>query len=119
MSQAHLHLARCGRCQQFHERLNLWREKVGAVLPVPVGEHPDSGLLERTLHKSLDTLGSLRQHLADGGTQVKQQAATTCYRAADPTPLAGARPARLRPSSQDASRSGPAPTRVSSGGSTR
>jgi hypothetical protein len=37
-------------------------------------------------------LGSLRQHVVDGGTQIKQQAATTYYRAADPTPLAGARP---------------------------
>jgi RNA polymerase sigma factor (sigma-70 family) len=91
-SQAQLHLARCDRCQQLHEQLNLWREKVGAILPIPVSEHADPGLLERTLHKTADGLGSLRQHLADGGAQVKQQAATTYYRAADPTPLAGARP---------------------------
>jgi RNA polymerase sigma factor (sigma-70 family) len=91
-SQAQLHLTQCPRCQQFQEQLTLWREKVGAVLPIPVSEHTDPGLLERTLHKTIDGLGSLRQHLADGGAQVKQQAATTYYRAADPTPLAGARP---------------------------
>jgi DNA-directed RNA polymerase specialized sigma24 family protein len=91
-SQAQLHLTRCQHCSQFHERLNLWREKVGAVLPIPATEHADPGVLERTLHKTLDGLGSLRQHLADGGAQVKQQATATYYRAADPTPLAGARP---------------------------
>ena len=92
MAQAQLHLSRCPRCQQFHERLNLWREKVGAVLPGSVSEHIEPGLIERTLHKSLGTLSSLRQHVVDGGAQLKQQAATTYYRAADPTPLAGARP---------------------------
>ncbi len=91
-AQAQPHLARCDRCQQFHEQLNLWREKVGAILPIPVSEHADPGLLERTLHKTVDGLGSLRQHLADGSAQIKQQTAATYYRAADPTPLAGARP---------------------------
>jgi DNA-directed RNA polymerase specialized sigma24 family protein len=92
MAQAQLHLARCPRCQQLHERLNLWREKVGAMLPVPAAEHADPGLIERTVHKSLDTLGSLRQHLVDSGAQVKHQAAATYSRAVDPTPLAGTRP---------------------------
>jgi hypothetical protein len=91
-SQAQLHLARCDRCQQFHERLNLWREKVGAILPIPASEQTDPGILERMLHKTVDGLGSLRQQLADGGAQIKQQATATYVRAADPTPLAGARP---------------------------
>lgn len=91
-SQAQLHLARCERCQQFHERLNLWREKVGAVMPVPASEQADPGVLERTLHKTVEGLGSLRQQLADSGAQIKQQATATYVRAADPTPLAGARP---------------------------
>lgn len=91
-SQAQLHLSRCQRCAQFHERVNLWREKVGMVLPIPASEQTDPGLVERVAHKSLDVLGSLRQHIADGGSQVKQHAVVTYYRAADPTPLAGARP---------------------------
>ncbi len=91
-SQAQLHLARCQRCQQFHERLNLWREKVGAILPIPASEHIDPGVIERVAHKSLDALGSLRQHIAEGGSQVKQHAATSYYRATDLTPAAGARP---------------------------
>jgi RNA polymerase sigma factor (sigma-70 family) len=91
-SQAQLHLARCQRCTQFHERLHLWRDKVGAILPIPASAHADPGLLERTLHKTLDGLGSLRQHVADGGAHVKQQTATAYYRATDLTPAAGARP---------------------------
>jgi RNA polymerase sigma factor (sigma-70 family) len=91
-AQAQLHLVRCDRCQQFHERLNLWREKVGAVLPIPASEQADFGVFERTLHKTVDGFGSLRQHLADGGAQIKQQATATYVRAADPTPLAGTRP---------------------------
>jgi DNA-directed RNA polymerase specialized sigma24 family protein len=91
-AQAQLHLARCERCQQFHERLNLWREKVGAILPIPASEQTDLNFLARSLHKCLDCAESLRQHLVDGGTQIKQQAAVTYTRVADPTPLAGARP---------------------------
>jgi len=90
-TRAQLHLARCPRCAQLRDRLDLWREKAGALLPAPA-EQADPGFLERTLHKAVDGLGSLRQHLADGGSQVKQQATATYYRAADPTPLAGARP---------------------------
>lgn len=92
-SQAQLHLACCQRCTEFHERLHLWREKVGAILPIPATAHADPGVLERTLHKSLDGVNSVRQYVTDGGTQIKQQVATTySMRVADPTPLAGARP---------------------------
>jgi RNA polymerase sigma factor (sigma-70 family) len=91
-SQAQLHIDRCECCAQFHERLNLWREKVGAVLPAPLSEQADPGVLERTLHKAIDGASALRQHVLDGSAQIKQQATTTYYRAADPTPLAGARP---------------------------
>lgn len=91
-SQAQLHLARCPRCQQFHERLNLWREKVGAILPIPVSAHADPGLLERTVQKSLDSLGSLRQDVADSGAQLKQHASSGYYRLTDLLSLSGARP---------------------------
>ena len=33
---AQLHLATCPRCGAMYERLDLWREKVAAALPVPV-----------------------------------------------------------------------------------
>jgi DNA-directed RNA polymerase specialized sigma24 family protein len=92
-AHAEMHMERCECCREFRERLNLWREKVAAVLPVPVVAQIQPGLIERTLHKSVDGFNGVRQFLADGGTQVKQQVTTTyAIRAADPTPLAGARP---------------------------
>lgn len=91
-SQAREHLAHCGRCEVFSERLIAWREKAGAMLPVPAAEGASPGLVERALHKSSDALSSLKQHIVDGSAQAKQQAAASSYRAVDPTPLAAARP---------------------------
>jgi RNA polymerase sigma factor (sigma-70 family) len=86
------HLARCGRCEIFCERLLAWRDKAGVMLPVPATEGATPGLIERALHKSAEGLSSLKQHIVDGGAQAKQQVAASSYRAVDPTPLAVARP---------------------------
>lgn len=91
-AHAREHLARCGRCEIFSERLIAWREKAGAILPVPAAEGASPGLIERALHKSAESLSSIKQHLVDGGAQAKQQAAASSYRVVDPTPLAVARP---------------------------
>jgi RNA polymerase sigma factor (sigma-70 family) len=91
-AQAREHLARCGRCEVFCERLSAWREKAGAMLPAPVAEGVSPGVLGRLAHKTADGFSSLKQHVLDGGAQIKQHAATTYYRAVDPTPLAAARP---------------------------
>jgi RNA polymerase sigma factor (sigma-70 family) len=91
-AHAHEHLARCGRCEIFSERLIAWREKAGAMLPVPAAEGASPGLIERALHKSAEGLSSIKQHIVDGGAQAKQQVAASSYRAVDPTPLAAARP---------------------------
>lgn len=92
-AHAAMHIDRCECCRQFRERLDLWRDKVAAVLPIPAVAQVQPGLIERTLHKSVDGFNGIRQYIADGGTQVKQQVATTySMRVADPTPLAGARP---------------------------
>lgn len=91
-SQAQLHLTRCRRCEEFHQQLNMWREKVGALLPVPAGEQAAPGVVERVVDKAADGLSAVKQQLADVGAHAKQQATATYVRAADPTPLAGARP---------------------------
>lgn len=91
-AQARLHLARCSRCEEFHRQLNLWREKAAALLPVPAGDESAPKLAERAVHKVADGVSSVKQHLADGAAQAKQQAGAAYVRAADPTPLAGARP---------------------------
>lgn len=91
-AHAREHLARCGRCEIFSERLIAWREKAGAILPVPAAEGASPGFVERVLHKSAEGLSSIKQHIVDGGSQAKQQVAAGSYRAVDPTPLAAARP---------------------------
>jgi RNA polymerase sigma factor (sigma-70 family) len=91
-AQAREHLAHCERCGLLSEKLTAWREKAGAMLPAPVAEGVSPGVLERLAHRSAEGLSSLKQHVLDGGTQIKQHATTSYYRAVDPTPLAAARP---------------------------
>jgi RNA polymerase sigma factor (sigma-70 family) len=90
-AQAHEHLSRCSRCELFSERLMAWRDKAGAMLP-PVAEGASPGVVRRVAESAGEKLSALRQHVLDGGAQVKQHAASTYYRAVDPTPLAAARP---------------------------
>jgi DNA-binding CsgD family transcriptional regulator len=91
-TQARLHLSRCRRCEVFCERLDAWRDKAGALLPLPAVEQASPGLLGRLAHRTVDGLASVKQQVFGGGTQPKQQASSTYYRAVDPTPLAAARP---------------------------
>ncbi len=91
-AQAREHLSHCERCTLLSEKLIAWREKAGAMLPAPVAEGASPGVLERLAQKSADGFSSLKQHVLDSGVQIKQHAATTYYRAVDPTPLAAARP---------------------------
>lgn len=100
---AQLHLATCPRCGLLYERLDVWREKVAALLPIPAIQQTQPGLVESAVHRLADGLASLKQHghdgattlrqqAVDGGAQVKQHGTTAYYRAVDPTPLAGVRP---------------------------
>jgi len=101
--QAQVHLATCPRCSALYERLDVWREKVAAILPVPAVEHAHPGAVERAIHSAADVVSTVRrhvrdsvlgarEHVADGAAQAKQHVASTYYRAVDPTPLAGVRP---------------------------
>lgn len=90
--KAREHLCHCGRCELFSERLVAWREKAGAMLPAPVAEGASPGVLGRIAESSTDRLAALKQHVLDGGAQIKQHATASYYRAVDPTPLAAARP---------------------------
>lgn len=89
--KAREHLSQCGRCELFSERLVAWRDKAGAVLP-PAAEGASPGVVRHLADSAGEKLSTLKQHVLDGGTQVKQHAAATYYRAVDPTPLAAARP---------------------------
>ena len=86
------HLSHCGSCELFNERLIAWREKAGAMLPAPVAEGASPGVVRQIADTAGEKISSLKQHVLDGGAQLKQHAAATSSRVVDPTPLAGARP---------------------------
>src|SRR5829696_9307003 len=100
---AQLHLATCPRCGAMYERLDLWREKVAAVLPVPVAAGAQEHVVERVVHAGTEVLpGSgtptgespvgVRRHAAEFVAQLREHATGAYYRIVDPTPLAAARP---------------------------
>lgn len=92
-AQARLHLGDCRRCSALMERLEAWREKAGALLPLPAAEATSPGLVERVVDHGAHAIGSLKRQVLGGGAELKQQAvAATSSRAVDPTPLAGVRP---------------------------
>jgi RNA polymerase sigma factor (sigma-70 family) len=91
-TKAREHISHCGRCELFSERLVAWREKVGAMLPAPMAEGAHPGTVRQVADSAAEKLSALKQHVLEGGAQVKQHATSTYYRAVDPTPLAAARP---------------------------
>lgn len=91
-ARARLHLDGCGRCSTFAESLEAWREKAGAILPVPVAEVASPGILGRVASKVGEAAGSVRRHVLGGGAQVRGRAVAGVGTTGDPTPLAGVRP---------------------------
>jgi RNA polymerase sigma factor (sigma-70 family) len=100
---AQLHLATCPRCGALYERLDLWREKVAALLPMPALAQAQPRLLERVVHAAADRLpgfdhrhgggsGPLREQILDAAGRLRQHATTAHARVTDPTPVAGVRP---------------------------
>ena len=79
--QAQIHLAGCAKCALLYERLDVWRERVAALVPVPAVEPARPGLVDWTLQRSSEAAVSIKQH-----------ASSAYARAVDPTPVAGARP---------------------------
>ena len=90
--QAHLHMKGCRRCEVFAERLDAWREKAAAILPLPAVEQASPGLLGPRRPPRCRWLPTAKQQILGGASQAKQQAAAGYSRAVDPTPLAAARP---------------------------
>jgi RNA polymerase sigma factor (sigma-70 family) len=89
-AKAHLH--RCGRCASFASSLEAWKEKAGAILPLPALEAASPGLLGRAVGRVGDAVASVRRHVLGGGAQVRGRALAGAGSAGDPTPLAGVRP---------------------------
>jgi hypothetical protein len=91
-ARANAHLDSCRDCLALYRRLELFHEKIAALLPVPAMAPADPGLLERTAHKTSAALAHAKQQLADAGGQIKQHTAAGYTRAVEYTPLATVRP---------------------------
>ncbi len=92
-ARAQLHLSNCTPCSLFAERLESWREKAGALLPVPVAlEATSPGLLGRAAERTGHAIDAVKRQVLGGGAQARQQAGAMYGRAVDPTPLTGVRP---------------------------
>jgi hypothetical protein len=99
--RAQLHLATCARCGAMFERLDLWRERVAALVPIPPAVEGQTHIAEHVLHLGGDIVASrpaqarpagLRQHVGTALAHVREQATAAYYRTVDPTPLVGVRP---------------------------
>lgn len=92
-AEARAHLHRCGRCSAFAGSLEAWKEKAGAILPLPALEAADPGLLARSAGRVGHALDSVRRHLLGGAHHAGGRTLAGVGPAApDPTPLAGFRP---------------------------
>jgi len=93
LAGAQAHLAGCAACGGLYERLEMFRDAAAAILPVPASDAAtNAGVIERASHKLADAASTVKGHLADATAQTKVHATNAYTRAADPTPLAGARP---------------------------
>ena len=100
--RAQAHLTTCERCGAMYERLDLWREKVAALLPVPPVIESQTDVLERVVHAGTELVagtpspaegtGALPRRISEIVGHAREHAVAAYYRTIDPTPLAGARP---------------------------
>jgi hypothetical protein len=99
---AQTHLTTCERCFAMYERLDLWREKVAALLPVPPVVESQTDVVERVVHAGTELVtgtpsadespAALPRRISELVGHARDHAAAAYYRTIDPTPLAGARP---------------------------
>ncbi len=93
LAGAQAHLAGCAACGGLYERLEMFRDAAAAILPLPAGDAAtNAGVIERASHKLAHAASTVKAHVADATSQTKVHATNAYTRAADPTPLAGARP---------------------------
>jgi len=101
--RAQTHLISCERCGEMYARLDVWREKVAAVLPVPPLADAHTHIVERVVHAGTefasaapspagDSPAGIRRNASGALAHLREQAAGVYYRTVDPTPLAGVRP---------------------------
>ena len=98
--RAQLHLATCARCGAMYERLDLWRERVAALVPMPPaveGQHARRRArpARRNRHRGVASCASseARRGCANRSPErwrmCASRPARAYYRTVDPTPLVG------------------------------
>ena len=96
VTAAQAHLATCAACERLYERLDLFRDKAAALLPVPAVDRVEPGFAARAAHKASEIATSVKGHAIDGRRQVlegsQQIKAHATSKLIDPTPLSGLRP---------------------------
>ena len=100
--RAQLHLTKCDRCGSMFERLDHWRERVAALVPIPPAVEVHGDAIERVVHAGTDAVSAgppaggqaagSRGHLSEAIGQAREYGTSAYYRVIDPTPLAGIRP---------------------------
>jgi DNA-directed RNA polymerase specialized sigma24 family protein len=102
--RAQVHLTTCERCGELYTRLDLLREKIAAILPLPPLADGHTHIVERVVHAGTELVSGtppspaaespvgVRRDASGAFAYVREQAAAAYYRAVDPTPLAGVRP---------------------------
>ncbi|MBJ7329183.1 MAG: hypothetical protein JHC95_04745 [Solirubrobacteraceae bacterium] len=99
--KAQLHLATCERCGAMYERLDVWRERVAVLLPVPpvaVEQHDAIGRLVQSGADALaasDQPSGVRRQVADTTAHIREHLTSAYIRVTDPSPLAGVRPGAM------------------------
>jgi RNA polymerase sigma factor (sigma-70 family) len=91
-NQARVHLASCARCGALYQRLDLLREKVAVLVPIPATTR-DHGFVDRWVDAAADVLSGIKRQATDSALQLKQYVSGEYdYPVIDPTALAGVRP---------------------------
>lgn len=99
--KAQLHLATCSRCGAMYERLDVWRERVSVLLPVPPVAVDQQEAVSRVVSTSVDAVtasdggSGARKEVAHTAAQVRDHLTGAFLRITDPTPIAGVRPGAM------------------------
>lgn len=89
--RAQLHLTTCDRCGVMYERLDLWRERVAALVPIPPAVELHRDAIERVVQAGTDAVSAgqpatgaqsagARSHLSEAIAQAREHATSAYYR---------------------------------------
>lgn len=99
--RAQMHLATCERCGSMYERLDVWRERVAVLLPVPPVAIEHAETFTRLVQTGADAMTAsdgrhgVRRQFAETTAHVRDHVMNAYVRVTDPSPLAGVRPGAM------------------------